>query len=73
MSENYEISLKDWKEMEQESCLLLDVRDNMAFQYGHIGDAINLPLEELKEQIEKNELSEQLKQNKKMIASFSRA
>lgn len=39
--------------MEQASCLLLDVRDNMAFQYGHIGDAINLPLEELKEQIEK--------------------
>ena len=67
MSENYEISLKDWKEMEQESCLLLDVRDNMAFQYGHIGDAINLPLEELKEQIKKNELSEQLKQNKKII------
>ena len=53
MSENYEISLKDWKEMEQASGLLLDVRDNMAFQYGHIGDAINLPLEELKEQIEK--------------------
>ena len=72
MSENYEISLKDWKEMEQESCLLLDVRDNMAFQYGHIGDAINLPLEELKEQIEKNELSEQLKQNKKIIVYCKR-
>ena len=72
MSENYEISLKAWKEMEQESCLLLDVRDNMAFQYGHIGDAINLPLEELKEQIEKNELSEQLKQNKKIIVYCKR-
>lgn len=72
MSENYEISLKDWKEMEQASCLLLDVRDNMAFQYGHIGDAINLPLEELKEQIEKNELSEQLKQNKKIIVYCKR-
>ena len=72
MSDNYEISLKDWKEMEQESCLLLDVRDNMAFQYGHIGDAINLPLEELKEQIEKNELSEQLKQNKKIIVYCKR-
>ena len=72
MSENYEISLKDWKEMEQESCLLLDVRDNMAFQYGHIGDAINLPLEELKEQIEKNKLSEQLKQNKKIIVYCKR-
>ena len=72
MSENYEISLKDWKAMEQESCLLLDVRDNMAFQYGHIGDAINLPLEELKEQIEKNELSEQLKQNKKIIVYCKR-
>lgn len=72
MSENYEISLKDWKEMEQESCLLLDVRDNMAFQYGHIGDAINLPLEELKEQIKKNELSEQLKQNKKIIVYCKR-
>ena len=72
MSENYEISLKDWKEMEQASGLLLDVRDNMAFQYGHIGDAINLPLEELKEQIEKNELSEQLKQNKKIIVYCKR-
>ena len=72
MNENYEITLKDWKEMEQESCLLLDVRDSMAFQYGHIENAMSLPLEELKEQIEKNELSEQLKQNKKIIVYCKR-
>ena len=72
MSKNYEITLEEWKKLDQENSLLLDVRDNMAYQYGHIGHAKNLPLEELKKQIEKSELSEQFKQNKKIVVYCKR-
>ncbi len=72
MSENYEVTLEEWKAMDQADLVLLDVRDNMAFQYGHIENSINLPLEELKKQIENSELSEQLKQNKKIVVYCKR-
>ena len=72
MSENYEVTLEEWKAMDQADLVLLDVRDNMAFQYGHIENSINLPLEELKKQIENSKLSEQLKQNKKIVVYCKR-
>ena len=45
MSQEYKITAAQLKDRGEDS-VLLDVRDEMSFQYGHIKDAINLPLEQ---------------------------
>lgn len=67
MNQEYNITIAEFEKMEKAACCLLDVRDDMSFQYGHIGDARNLPLEQLKEKLELGELPEQFEKNRKII------
>lgn len=67
MNQEYNITIAEFQKMDQAAYSLLDVRDDMSFQYGHIGDAMNLPLEQLKEKLEQGELPEQFIKNKKII------
>ena len=60
MSQEYKITAAQLKDRGKDS-VLLDVRDEMSFQYGHINDAINLPLEQLKEQLQQNKKFEQFR------------
>lgn len=66
MSQEYRITAAQLKDRGKDS-VLLDVRDEMSFQYGHINDAINLPLEQLKEQLQQNKKFEQFDQEKQII------
>lgn len=66
MSQEYKITASQLKDRGEDS-VLLDVRDEMSFQYGHIKDAINLPLEQLKEQLQQNKKLEQFDQGKQII------
>ena len=66
MNSNYKITAADLKHRKQDS-VLLDVRDEMSFQYGHINDAINIPLEQLKEQLQQSREFKQFDQTKQII------
>lgn len=66
MNQEYNITIAEFQNMEKAEYVLWDVRDEMAFQYGHIADAVNLPLEDLKQQLEQEQL-EQPEPDKKII------
>ena len=75
MNQEYNITLAEFQKMDKAEYDLWDVRDDMSFQYGHIGDARNLPLEQLKEKLKQGELPEQFVKNKaveKMIEEFEK-
>ncbi len=46
-----DLQLADWKGLHGDDHLLLDVRSNSEFKAGHIDEAINIPLEELRGRI----------------------
>ena len=43
-----DLPLADWAELNRTGALVLDVRSNTEYQQGHIPDALNIPLEELR-------------------------
>ena len=45
--ENLEITIEELKKKGKGEYLLLDIRDEMSFGYGHLPEAVNVPLEEL--------------------------
>ena len=61
MSKDYNITLNKLDKLNIGDYLLLDVRDNMAFSYGRIVGAINIPVDELEERFG------ELPHNKKII------
>lgn len=46
-----DLTLADWKDLSTTKALILDVRSPGEFADGHIGDAINIPLENLRERV----------------------
>lgn len=43
----FDISVEELAKLPEESCIVIDIRDNAAFQYGHIDGAVNVPENEL--------------------------
>lgn len=42
-----ELSVKEFAELDKADYIVLDIRDDYAFSYGHINDAVNIPQDEL--------------------------
>ncbi|MCM1228170.1 MAG: rhodanese-like domain-containing protein [Clostridium sp.] len=40
---NNEITIRELKSLPENSYMLIDIRDEYAFSYGHIDDAVNIP------------------------------
>lgn len=43
----HEISIRELKDLPEQSYMLIDMRDEYAFSYGHIDNAVNIPQEKL--------------------------
>ncbi len=52
MNTDYEYSIKDLRNVKPEEYILLDVRDESSYSYGHLPDAVNVPKEKITEHIE---------------------
>jgi tRNA(Ile)-lysidine synthase TilS/MesJ/rhodanese-related sulfurtransferase len=48
MDKSMEITVQDLLALDDESFSLIDVRDELSFSYGHLQNAVNIPMEELK-------------------------
>ncbi|WP_143441364.1 rhodanese-like domain-containing protein, partial [Klebsiella pneumoniae] len=44
---NGEISVSELKQLSENSYILVDIRDEYAFSYGHIDGAVNIPQKKL--------------------------
>lgn len=58
---NNEITAAELKKLPQDSFMLIDIRDEYAFGYGHIDDAVNIPQKSIDDNISA------LPKNKKLI------
>ncbi|MBE9915294.1 FAD-dependent oxidoreductase [Paenibacillus donghaensis] len=54
------ITLEDIKERNKENTILLDVRTRQEFEQGHIPDAVNIPLDELRDRLDQLDSSKKL-------------
>lgn len=49
VNKNVEITAEEMRQLEPDTCQLIDIRDKYAFEYGHIPGAMHIPAEELAE------------------------
>ncbi|KIR03377.1 hypothetical protein P261_02192 [Lachnospiraceae bacterium TWA4] len=50
-----EITLQELAKLKRSEYILVDIRDDMSFNYGHIPGAINIPVAELSEKLPSSE------------------
>lgn len=46
--EEYEISIEELKKVDKNTCTVIDIRDEISYNYGNIPDSVNIPLEKIK-------------------------
>lgn len=46
--EKYEISIEELKKVDKNTCTVIDIRDEISYNYGNIPNSVNIPLEKIK-------------------------
>lgn len=46
--EEYEISIEELKRADKNTCTVIDIRDEISYNYGNIPNSVNIPLEKIK-------------------------
>ena len=46
--EEYEISIEELKKLDKNTCTVIDIRDEISYNYGNIPNSVNIPLEKIK-------------------------
>lgn len=46
--EEYEISIEELKRVDKNTCMVIDIRDEISYNYGNIPNSVNIPLEKIK-------------------------
>ncbi len=46
--EEYEISIEELKKLNKSTSMVIDIRDEISYNYGNIPDSVNIPLEKIK-------------------------
>lgn len=46
--EEYEISIEELKRVDKYTCTVIDIRDEISYNYGNIPNSVNIPLEKIK-------------------------
>ena len=46
--EEYEISIEELKRTDKNTCTVIDIRDEISYNYGNIPNSVNIPLEKIK-------------------------
>lgn len=46
--EDYEISIEELKKTDKSTCLVVDIRDEISYNYGNIPGSVNIPLDKIK-------------------------
>lgn len=46
--EEYEISIEELKKVDKNTCTVIDIRDEISYNYGNIPNSVNIPLEKIK-------------------------
>ena len=46
--EEYEISIEELKKADKSNCVIIDIRDEISYNYGNIPNSVNIPLEKIK-------------------------
>lgn len=46
--EDYEISIEELKKTDNSTCLVVDIRDEISYNYGNIPGSVNIPLDKIK-------------------------
>lgn len=46
--EEYEISIEELKRADKHTCTVIDIRDEISYNYGNIPNSVNIPLEKIK-------------------------
>ena len=46
--EEYEISIEELKKIDKNTCTVIDIRDEISYNYGNIPNSVNIPLEKIK-------------------------
>lgn len=46
--EEYEISIEELKRVDKNTCTVIDIRDEISYNYGNIPNSVNIPLEKIK-------------------------
>lgn len=46
--EDYEISIEELKKADKSTCLVVDIRDEISYNYGNIPGSVNIPLDKIK-------------------------
>ena len=46
--EEYEISIEELKKVDKKTCTVIDIRDEISYNYGNIPNSVNIPLEKIK-------------------------
>lgn len=46
--EEYEISIEELKKVDKNTCMVIDIRDEISYNYGNIPNSVNIPLEKIK-------------------------
>ena len=46
--EEYEISIEELKRLDKNTCTVIDIRDEISYNYGNIPNSVNIPLEKIK-------------------------
>ena len=60
-----DISVEEFEKLDKSQCVIIDIRDNYAFTYGHIDGSVNVPQNEF------NMECPYLDRDKKIIMCFS--
>lgn len=43
----YEITVEQFEQLDNSAYILIDIRDELAFSYGHLPQAVNIPVNEI--------------------------
>ena len=46
--EDFEISIEELKKTDKNTCLVVDIRDEISYNYGNIPDSVNIPIDRIK-------------------------
>ena len=69
MEKNTVITVKELSGLEKESYILIDIRDEMSYQYGHLPEAVHVPEQELENWLPEDKNKKVIVYCKKGIAS----
>ena len=47
--EEYEISIEELKKVDKNTCTVIDIRDEISYNYGNIPNSVNIPLEKIRD------------------------